>query len=178
MWRRIVTTLGLSAVAALLVFNFRVRDPLVSLEAGFAEEQVPVVTSVVPTTATPRDPNEPTTTAVPRYPILPTTTSTTQAPLPTSPGAIAFNGPEVETRFGPMQVQIIVAGGVIEDVISLELPDETRTSRLLSRILWPLYRTQTLETQSADVDFTSTATVTWEAYVESLEAAMEIAGIQ
>jgi len=174
MRRRIVTTIGLSAVAAVLVFNFRIRDPFPPLEAADA---VPAVTTAAPTTTTTVDPDAPTTTAVPTYPILPTTTSTTQAPLPTSPGARAVNGPEVDTQFGPMQVQIIVADGVIEDIISLELPDATSTSRLISRIYWRLFRTGTLEAQSADIDFGSGATVTWEAYAESLESAMEIAGM-
>ena len=175
MRRRIVTTIGLFAVAAVLVFNFRIRDPF--LEEA-AVETVAVVTTVAPTTTTEVDPDAPTTTAVPIYPILPTRSTTTLAPLPTSPDARAVNGPEIETRFGPMQVQIIVAGGVIEEVIALELPQETRTSRMLSRVLWPVFRDGTVEAQSADIDFTSSATVTWEAYIESLEAAMEIAGLQ
>jgi uncharacterized protein with FMN-binding domain len=173
MQRRVVTTIGLSAVAAVLVFNFRIRDPFPSLEAA---DVVPVVETAAPTTTT-VDPDAPTTTAAPNYPVLPTTTTTTQAPLPTSPGAKAVNGPEVETRFGPMQVQIIVADGVIEDLIALELPDATSTSRLISRIYWRLFRTGTLETQSTDIDFGSGATVTAEAYVESLESAMELAGL-
>lgn len=173
MGRRTVTTIGLSLVAVVLILNFRIRDPFPSLDIVDA---APVVTTVAPTT-TVADPDAPATNAAPNYPILPTTTSTTQAPLPTSPGAIAVNGPEVDTQFGPMQVQIIVNDGVIEDIISLELPSATSTSRLISRIYWKLFRTQTLETQSLDIDFGSGATVTWEAYVESVESAMEIAGM-
>jgi uncharacterized protein with FMN-binding domain len=173
MRRRIVTTIGLSAVAAVLVFNFRIRDPFPPLEAA---DVVPAIATTVPT-ATTVDPDAPTTTAAPNYPILPTTTTTTQAPLPTSPGAKAINAPEVETRFGPMQVQIIVADGVIEDIIALELPDATSTSRLISRIYWRIFRTGSLESQDVGIDLTSGATVTREAYVESLESAMELAGL-
>jgi uncharacterized protein with FMN-binding domain len=174
MRRRIVTTVGLSAVAAVLVFNFRIRDPFPPVAAV---ETTPVVTTVAPTSTTETDPDAPTTTAAPNYPILPTRTSTTLAPLPTSPDARAVNGPEVDTRFGPMQVQIIVADGVIEEVIALELPEATGTSRLISRIYWPIFRNGTVEQQSAEFDFGSGATVTWDAYVESLESAMEIAGM-
>ncbi len=176
MWKRVVTTVGLSVMAAVLVMNFRIRDPLSSFEALLADDQVPVATTVVPTTDTQDDTGEPTTTT-PRYPILPTTTTTTQAPLPTSPGAAVVDGPEVETQFGPMQVQLIVADGVIEDIIALELPDATSTSRLISRIYWKLFRAGSLESQDAGIDITSGATVTWEAYVESFETAMEIAGM-
>jgi uncharacterized protein with FMN-binding domain len=174
MRHRVVTTVGLSVVAVVLILNFRIRDPFLSLDMVDA---APVVTAVAPTVTTAVDRNAPTTTRAPNYPILPTTTTTTQAPLPTSPGAKAVNGPEVETQFGEMQVQIIVADGVIEDIISLKLPDATSTSRLISRIYWRLFRTGTLEAQSADIDFGSGATVTAEAYVESLESAMEIAGM-
>ena len=107
-----------------------------------------------------------------------TTTTTTQAPLPTSLGAESFVGPKVDTRFGPMQVQIIVADGIIEDVVPLLQPLETRTSRVTTRVVWPLYRQWTIDEQGSDIDFTSGATVTWEAYIESLEVALENAGLE
>jgi uncharacterized protein with FMN-binding domain len=171
--RRAVSTLGLVVAAALLIFNFRARDPIPPPDALLAPDPMPVVTTVPGSTTS--------TTMSARAMALAaatsTTTTTTQAPLPTSLGASAFVGPEIDTRFGPMQVEIIVADGVIEDVVPLKLPMETRTSRLLTRIVWPLYREWTIERQSSDVDFTSSATVTWEAYIESLEAAMDSAGL-
>ena len=78
MRRRTVTTIGLSLVAAVLILNFRIRDPFLSLDVVDA---APVVTAVAPTVTTAVDPNAPTTTRAPNYPILPTTTTTTQAPL-------------------------------------------------------------------------------------------------
>lgn len=172
--RRAMTTLGLVVAAAVLIFNFRARDPAPSFDASVPVDPAPVVTaapeSTTSTTMSAR--------AMALAAATSTTTTTTQAPLPTSPGAASFVGSEIDTRFGPMQVQIIVADGVIEDVVPLALPGETRTSRSLTRILWPLYREWTIETQSSDIDFTSSATVTWEAYIESLEVAMENAGLR
>ena len=169
--RRIFTTLGVSLAAVLLVFNFRARDPLPPLDAFAPVDPMPVVTTVPESTTS--------TTMSARAMALAqrTTTTTTQAPLPTSPGAVAFDGPKVDTRFGPMQVQIIVADGVIEDVVPLYLPNATRTSRQITRRMWPLYRTKTIDGQSADIDFRSGATVTYDAYIESLEEALELAGL-
>lgn len=171
--RRIFITLGVSLAAFLLVFNFRARDPLPPLDAFAPLDQVPVVTTLPESTTS--------TTMSARAMALAqatsTTTTTTQAPLTTSPGAVAFDGPKVETRFGPMQVQIVVSDGVIEDVVPIKLPNATRTSRQITRRLWPLYRSRTIEEQSADIDFRSGATVTYDAYIESLEEAMELAGL-
>ena len=171
--RRAITTLGLVVAAALLIFNFRARDPVPPPDALLLPDPVPVVTTVPESTTS--------TTLSARAMALAaatsTTTTTTQAPLPTSLGASAFVGPEIDTRFGPMQVEIIVADGMIEDVVPLKLPLETRTSRVTTRVVWPLYRQWTIEEQGSDIDFTSGATVTWEAYIESLEVALESAGL-
>ena len=171
--RRLLTTLGLGVAAALLVFNFRARDPAPPPEALIPVDTVPVVTTVPESTTS--------TTMSARALALAAATSppttTTQAPLPTSPGATAFDGPEIDTRFGPMQVQIVVADGVIEDVVPLAVPGETRTSRTTTKVVWPLYRKWTIEAQGSDINFTSGATVTWDAYIESLEVAMENAGL-
>lgn len=174
--RRFVTTVGLVIVAITLVANFRLRDPVAELEALVELDDPPAV--VTPTTSPPSTP--PTTLSARALALMAatsTTTTTTLAPLPTTPGAVSFIGPEIDTRFGPMQVEIVVSGGVIEDVIWIKQPGETRTSRMLTRILWPVYRDWTIERQNADVDFTSSATVTWEAYIESLEGAIEAAGL-
>lgn len=174
--RRFITTVGLVVVAVTLVANFRLRDPVAELEALVEQTDPPpvVITTTIPESMT-------STTLSARALALQaaraTTTTTTLAPLPTTPGAVSFIGPEIDTRFGPMQVEVIVANGLIEDVIWLQQPGETRTSRMLTRILWPVYRDWAIERQNADVDFTSAATVTWEAYTESLEGALEEAGL-
>lgn len=170
--RRIFTTLGMALVAILLVANFRTRDPLPPLDAFAPVNPEPVVTTIAELTTTTVNAR-----ALALAQATSTTTTTTQPPLPISSGARAFDGAEVDTRFGPMQVQIIVADGVIEDVVPLQLPNATRTSRQMTRRLWPLYRTGTIDAQGSDLDLRSGATVTWEAYVESLESAMEVAGL-
>lgn len=172
--RRLLSTLGLGITAALLIFNFRARDPAPPPEALIVIEPAPVVTTVPESTTT--------TTMSARAMALAaatsTTTTTTIPPLETSTGATPFEGARVDTRFGPLQVDIIVADGVIEDVVAVSLPGATRTSRVITRVVFPLYRDWTIDQQSADIDFTSGATVTWEAYVESLEVAIDNAGLR
>jgi uncharacterized protein with FMN-binding domain len=89
----------------------------------------------------------------------------------TYPGAV------VETRFGAVQVQITVQSGKITDVTALQLTDAERKSIQISNRAAPLLRTEVLAAQSADVQTISGATVTSDAYLSSLQAALDAANL-
>ncbi|MFS0718102.1 FMN-binding protein [Arthrobacter sp. 1P04PC] len=86
-----------------------------------------------------------------------------------------FTGDSVQTRFGSVQVQIIVSGGKITDVKALQLTDEDRRSVQISNRAAPLLRSEVLQAQSANVQTISGATVTSSAYLTSLQAALDAA---
>ncbi len=86
-----------------------------------------------------------------------------------------YAGDVVQTRFGPVQVQITVSGGTISDVTALQLTDDGGRSVQISNYAAPLLRGEVLQAQSANVQTISGATVTSDAYLTSLQAALDAA---
>jgi len=88
-----------------------------------------------------------------------------------------YAGSVVQTRFGAVQVQITVKAGSITDVQALQLTDEDRKSVQISNRAAPLLRAEVLAAQSADVQTIGGATVTSDAYLNSLQAAIDAANL-
>lgn len=88
-----------------------------------------------------------------------------------------YAGKVVSTRFGTVQVQITVQNGKITDVAALKLTDAERKSQMISAQAAPLLRSEVLQAQSADVQTVSGATVTSDAYLTSLQAALDAANL-
>lgn len=86
-----------------------------------------------------------------------------------------YQGAAVQTRFGAVQVQVTVSGGTITDVTALQLTDDDRKSIQISNRAAPLLRSEVLAAQSADVQTISGATATSNAYLTSLQAALDAA---
>jgi uncharacterized protein with FMN-binding domain len=84
-------------------------------------------------------------------------------------------GSTVQTRFGPVQVQVTISGGVITDVVALQLPTGDRHSLELSQRAAPVLRSAALAAQGAEIDVLSGATYTSLAYAQSLQAALDSA---
>ncbi|TAP39476.1 FMN-binding protein [Arthrobacter sp. S39] len=88
-----------------------------------------------------------------------------------------YKGALVQTRFGAVQVQITVSAGKVTDVTALQLTDDDRKSVQISNRAAPLLRSEVLEAQSADVQTIGGATVTSDAYLSSLQAALDAANL-
>jgi uncharacterized protein with FMN-binding domain len=88
-----------------------------------------------------------------------------------------YAGSLVQTRFGAVQVQITVKAGSITDVQALQLTDDDRKSVQISNRAAPLLRAEVLAAQSADVQTIGGATVTSDAYLNSLQAAIDAANL-
>ncbi|WP_442781090.1 FMN-binding protein [Arthrobacter sp. FX8] len=81
----------------------------------------------------------------------------------------------MQTRFGPVQVQITVANGKITDITALQLTNTDDKSIQISNRAAPLLRSKVLAAQSADVQTVSGATITSDAYLTSVQAAIDAA---
>lgn len=88
-----------------------------------------------------------------------------------------YKGNTVQTRFGPVQVQITVANGKITDVTALQLTNTDGKSIQISNRAAPLLRSKVLAAQSANVQTVSGATITSDAYLTSLQAALDAANL-
>jgi uncharacterized protein with FMN-binding domain len=98
-----------------------------------------------------------------------TTASSSQPTQPTSDGnAQVVAGSTVRTRYGDVQVQVTFSGTEITAVSMLRQPDSGPTSKAVPELI-----EETLTAQNADVDSVSGATSTSEAYVESLQSAID-----
>ena len=79
--------------------------------------------------------------------------------------------------YGAVQVQITVKNTTITDVVALVSPQETPRSQTISANALPQLRSRVLAAQSASVDMVSGATATSEAYLKSLQSALDKAGL-
>jgi uncharacterized protein with FMN-binding domain len=86
-----------------------------------------------------------------------------------------YKGQTVQTRYGPVQVQVTVSGGKITDVAALQLPQNDGHSARISSAVEPMLRSEVLSAQSADIQTISGATYTSEAYQSSLQSALDSA---
>jgi FMN-binding domain len=90
-------------------------------------------------------------------------------------GQHTVDGPVVDTRWGPVQVEVTLDGSKLVDIAALELPSGGRSGQI-SRFVEPLLRGQALQVQSANIDGVSGATYTSLGYARSLQAALDSAG--
>jgi uncharacterized protein with FMN-binding domain len=88
-----------------------------------------------------------------------------------------FAGTTDQTRYGPVQVEIIVKNGTITDVQALQLTNDSPRSASISAQAAPILRQEALKAQSAKVDTVSGATYTSDGYTTSLQSAIDKAGL-
>ena len=88
-----------------------------------------------------------------------------------------FTGSNVDTVYGPVQIQVVIKGGKIVDVAFVTMPDDLGHTQEVSNESGPLLEKETLAKQSADIDFVSGATQTSEGYQQSLQSALNQAAM-
>jgi uncharacterized protein with FMN-binding domain len=114
----------------------------------------------------------PTTTAAPPPSTVPTSQAARTSTTPATVATRAVVGPNVLTRFGYVQVRVILVGSRLSDVQALRLPDSHQRSVDISNFAAPRLRQEALQAQSADINLISGATYTSEGYVQSLQGAI------
>lgn len=89
-----------------------------------------------------------------------------------------FDGSQIQTRYGTVQVQTIIAGGKITDIVPLRLTDVGSLSGEIDQQAVPILRSEVLSSQSANVDTVGGATYTSQGYLNSLQAALDAANFK
>lgn len=95
---------------------------------------------------------------------------------PSPAGTSPVTGNVARTRYGPVQVQITVAGGRITDVSVVQYPHGNGTDEQINARAIPVLIDETLSAQSASIDMVSGASSTSEGYLTSLQSALDRAG--
>ena len=88
-----------------------------------------------------------------------------------------YLGGAVSTRYGVVQVKIAVTGSKITDVSFAQLTAFDPRSQEINSQAGPYLLKETLDAQSANIDTVSGATYTSDGYRQSLQSALDAAGI-
>ncbi|WP_208105602.1 FMN-binding protein, partial [Streptomyces sp. GC420] len=101
------------------------------------------------------------------------------APRTTSaaPTTRTVTGATAQTKYGPVQVRITVTGGRITGATAVQSPSSSPRSSEISSTAVPELNQETLAAQSADIDTVSGATYTSAGYRQSLQSALDQAGL-
>jgi uncharacterized protein with FMN-binding domain len=83
------------------------------------------------------------------------------------------DGSVVSTRFGNVQVQITVENGQITKSVVLQVPWNNQKDQQINARAVPTLNSEAVKAQSADIDMVSGATYTSEAYLQSLQSAID-----
>ncbi|GAA1895382.1 FMN-binding protein [Actinomadura bangladeshensis] len=103
------------------------------------------------------------------------------APEPRAPGggvtaATAdgtYRGQSVDTRYGPVQVEITMSKGRLTAVRVLRAPSENGRDREIAAMALPRLTQEAVTAGSARIDAVSGATYTSEGYITSLQSALD-----
>ena len=91
--------------------------------------------------------------------------------------ARTVTGSVASTQYGPMQVAVTVAGARITKVTVLQQTNEGAQSSQIDAMAIPQLKSETLTAQSAHIDAVSGATYTSSGYKQSLQSALDKAGV-
>jgi uncharacterized protein with FMN-binding domain len=100
--------------------------------------------------------------------------SSSKTPTP----ATTVTGDVAQTEWGPVQVQLTVKGGTITGVDVLQHPNGNPRDDQINAYALPILVRETTDAQSANIDMVSGATVTSTGYLQSLQSALDQAGVR
>jgi uncharacterized protein with FMN-binding domain len=184
--RRVVTVIVVTIGGLGLLASFHTSPGVGtrSLARGRSALQPPAGGS--PPTSSSGSTSRPTTTSPANETTVPASPGATQgtaapataAPTTAAPVSRTVVGPVVSNRYGDVQVEVVVKGGQLADVEALELPSDRERSRYINSIAGPDLRQEALQAGSANIDVITGATYTSQSYAQSLQSALDQAGLK
>ena len=91
--------------------------------------------------------------------------------------ARTFTGAVDNTQYGPMQVAITVSGKTITKITVVQQTDNGSESQSIDAMALPTLTSEALKAQSANIDAVSGASYTSAGYKQSLQSAIDMAGL-
>jgi uncharacterized protein with FMN-binding domain len=89
----------------------------------------------------------------------------------------SVTGQTAHTQWGPVQVQLDVSGSTITNVSILQYPNGNGTDIQIANYALPQLIQETLDSQGQSVSMVSGATYTSQGYLQSLQSALDQAGL-
>jgi uncharacterized protein with FMN-binding domain len=115
----------------------------------------------------------PSQTPVPEPPDSPLPTTSTKAAVPVATTATLTGSTYAASKYGNVQVQIVVTNGIVTSAKALVFPNADSRSTEISAIAIPELIRQTLEAKnSADIQGATGASYTSAAWIDSLQSAL------
>jgi len=105
------------------------------------------------------------------------TKSTKKKTASTASAAKTYTGGAADTRYGPVQVQIVVKNGAVTSVTSTEYPMNDPRDAQINSYAIPQLNSEATSAGNASIDMVSGATYTSEGYIASLQDALNQAGL-
>jgi uncharacterized protein with FMN-binding domain len=92
-------------------------------------------------------------------------------------GARTVTGNPIATRYGPVEVEITVSNGQVAQVTAVEYPTDTRRDQQINAYAIPVLNQEAVAAKSYKIDMISGATYTSVGYIDSLQSALNKAGL-
>ena len=94
-----------------------------------------------------------------------------------SSGTKTYTGDSVDTRWGPVQVQVTVTSGKLTKAEAIVYPTENPRDQEINSYAVPTLNQEAVAAGSAKIDMVSGATYTSTGYIQSLQSALDKAGL-
>lgn len=88
-----------------------------------------------------------------------------------------FTGDVIDTQYGPVQVAVTVEQGRLTAVRAVQVPSGSGRDQEIAAYAVPRLTQEALGAQSAHIDAVSGASYTSEGYIQSLQSALDQAGV-
>jgi len=154
--RRVILAGVSTIVAMIMLLSFKTHAIPTTMAAPAAAIGEPVTTTA-PTTAAASTPSS-------------SSTSTTA-------GTVTVTGSSYQTRYGPVAVQITVAGGKVTAAEAVTYPTQSGRDRQINARAIPVLNAEAVAAQTAKIQMVSGATYTSSGYIDSLQSALDKAGL-
>jgi uncharacterized protein with FMN-binding domain len=168
--KRVILSVTGTVVGVVALLSFKTRSPLATPDGGLPAAALSGTSSSA---------TSPTATSTGAPPDSSATRGSVAGSTPTSTSATAtsYVGAAERTRYGIVQVKITVTGTEITNVGFVQLTAFDGRSQQINSNAAPTLLQETLEAQNADIHSVSGASYTSQGYVQSLQSALDKAGI-
>ena len=167
--RKIVVAIMATISGLVALFSYHTSTE--SVAATSPQETESGTTQTDPSTTAPA----PSATAAPGSTGSASATPTASASAAGSGANGTFTGDAVDTRWGTVQVEIVVKNGKITSADAVQYPTGNPRDQQINAYAVPQLNAEAVAAQSSSIDAVSGATVTSDGYLESLQSAIDAA---
>jgi uncharacterized protein with FMN-binding domain len=171
--KRVLLSVTGTVLGVVALLSFKTHGQVATASGGLPSAALPST----PTTATPSSSSSSSATSAPPDPSATGRSSSSSTAKTSTPTDLTYLGAAEQTRYGIVQVKITVTGKKITNVGFAQLTAFDGRSQQINSDAAPILLQETLQAQSANINSVSGASYTSEGYVQSLQSALDKAGL-